>query len=545
MQRPLRPYHGAPRAKHRPKTAGLADSPSPPPGPDTVVAPTFRLPLLSLRQTRQSQRHRRGPPTSPSDDHRGRSSAPSHPWNRGRSRGNGAPPPATPVGTGSARTTMTGDERRRRCAPHQRFRRSWASAGDGASDQQSASAPWAGWGDAGGVGSGSSMEKGAPRETGYEAKRGKEEREETRSGGGAREQEVMADGQSERGGKRRARKSDGRGEPRWGNWAWSERGGQEAGCRTQTARVGDGLLGKGRTADGECTGQGKKKRTGCTGNGTEVQGAELACRHSRWADEVGGGARHRHEMAVVRTARGRPRRPPPRRRRGALAPAASARAHAGVGSADRRREARAIGVAPHAPMGLRRCRRPPARITRGSIRGVPGPTASVLHRAEGGRRVTPPPRLQHGPNTDGPAPAAAAGTFHTASAPARGERWTGHANGDALVAAGLAAWLAGMASLPALIGTGDETGYPKGVGSRVLEGGAAERYARVGGVAVPLGGPNQQARPECLEGPERHRGHRRLPCQGGPQLTRLPRGGAVSGGAPLQRHNLETGDRRP
>lgn len=98
---------------------------------------------------------------------------------------------------------MTGDERRRRWAPHQRFRRSWASAGDGASDQQSASAPW-GWGDAGGVSSGSSMEKGGQRETGYKAKRGEGKGEERSEGGGAREQELMAEEQRESGGKRRA-----------------------------------------------------------------------------------------------------------------------------------------------------------------------------------------------------------------------------------------------------------------------------------------------------------------------------------------------------
>lgn len=71
--------------------------------------------------------------------------------------------------------------------------------------------------------------------------------------------------------------------------------------------------------------------------------------------------------------------------------------------------------------------------------------------------MPPPQPPRDRPHTNGPAAAAAAGTFRTASAPVRGERWKGHTNGDALVAAGLAAWLARMASRPASIGTRDET----------------------------------------------------------------------------------------
>lgn len=42
--RPSRPYHAAPRAKHRHEMVGLAESPSPPPAPGTGVVPTCRPP---------------------------------------------------------------------------------------------------------------------------------------------------------------------------------------------------------------------------------------------------------------------------------------------------------------------------------------------------------------------------------------------------------------------------------------------------------------------------------------------------------------------
>lgn len=302
-------------------------------------------------------------------------------------------------------------------------------------------------------------------------------------------------------------------------------------------------MGTGRTAGGECTGQGKKKRTGCTGNGTEGQGAALARRHSRWAGGRGGGPRHRREVAARTAARPAARRTPAHRRRGALA---AARSRGGEQPRPAARGRHQWGyAAPHAPMRLRRRRRPPSRNTRRSIRGGPGRTASVLRRGEGGRRVTPPLPPHHRPNTNGAAPAAAAGTFHTASAPARGERWTGHTNGDALVAAGLAAWLAGKTSLPASIGTGDETRNPMDAQASLegAGGGGALRTCRRG--RCPVARTQSAGQAGVSGGP---RATRWTPppavSRRAPTYTSAE-GGAVSGGAPLERHNPGTGDRRP
>ncbi|KAK1867263.1 hypothetical protein I4F81_009770 [Pyropia yezoensis] len=87
--------------------------------------------------------------------------------------------------------TRTGDVRRRRWAPHQFFRRSWASAGEGASDQQSASAPQGGGGVAGGVCSDSSIEADPVRKKraggGGNEGYGWPTREEARGGGRVRQ----------------------------------------------------------------------------------------------------------------------------------------------------------------------------------------------------------------------------------------------------------------------------------------------------------------------------------------------------------------------